>query len=181
MGKGGSSSGTTQTIQPSLPNLPNQAQIQSQAQNRLYAGSPWMNSPWRAMDLIGGNAPTQYLPQFTPPGGAQVGGQSPGGGGSQPQSGGLTQGSSGASTQLYPPQGASPQQGVPGFYNPQARSGPPMQMPSTQLGQQALAQNTTPGLNGMMQFLGQLAQQGQPPQGPPMGQGPQPVPPKQVT
>ena len=39
-----------------------------------------------------------------------------------------------------------------------------MQMPGTAQGQQALAQNTSPGLMGMLQFLSTLGQQGAPQQ-----------------
>ena len=66
MGKGGTDPSTS-VIQPSLPSLPNQSQLNSLAQWRLYAATPYVSSPWRSVDYFSQyQSPTQYMPQFTP-------------------------------------------------------------------------------------------------------------------
>jgi len=155
MGKdSGGGAPTTQVIQPSLPSLPNQDTINQQAAGRLGASSPWMNSPWRAIDFFQQQVPALYMPQFTP-GALGGGGSGPSGGG-----GGFQYGSFGN------PGGGGWVPAVPG-QAPSPGGGGGVPQPTTPIGQQALAQHqlpTMPWMGGMVRnpFVGQMPNPGAP-------------------
>lgn len=67
LGGNDSPSYDTSIVQPDLKPLPLQNELTSSAQQTIYANTPWMYNPWRAMDYFGSyGTPQDYSPQFTP-------------------------------------------------------------------------------------------------------------------
>lgn len=55
------------TVTPEAPKVPNQAEINQTAYNRILAGNPWTLSPYRTMDFFRNTPVTpNYVPQYNP-------------------------------------------------------------------------------------------------------------------
>lgn len=87
---GGSSEPTITQIPAATPDLPNLPALNSIAQHRIYAGSPWTYGPYRAMDYVRGvQATPNMIPQMHQMMGGGMGGQHQGMMGGQMGMGGM--------------------------------------------------------------------------------------------
>lgn len=134
MGKGGGGGGPEiQTVQPALPTIPNLSELQSLGKWSMYKAMPWVQSPWRAMDMLSNlQTPTQFMPFYEPPTGLETSGAAQNG-----------------IVHTFPGQQLAGPGGVPGFngfFGAPINPGGPTQ-------QAALAQNISPGLLGILGAL----------------------------
>jgi hypothetical protein len=148
---GGSKEANIQTVTPPTPQIPNMNEMNSVAYHRIMAGSPWLYSPYRAMDYFRNVQSTPNMqPQFH-----QQQMQSMGGGG-MPQQGGMggMQGGGGGGMPAYPVGGNA----IMGDFS-QANSA--MQSPQFSPLAHAMFQMLAPAYMQMMQGQPQQGQQQQ--------------------
>jgi hypothetical protein len=153
---GGSKEANIQTVTPPTPQIPNMNEMNSVAYHRIMAGSPWLYSPYRAMDYFRN---VQSTPNMQPQFGQQQM-QSMGGGGMPQQGGmgGMQGGGGGGGLPSYPVGGNA----IMGDFS-QANSA--MQSPQFSPLAHAMFQMLAPAYMQMMQGQGQPQQQGAPAQG----------------
>jgi hypothetical protein len=66
-GGGGGGGFTTEITTPPQPQIPNSNLLNSAAQRRIEAASPWYTSPWRSIDFFQGmQVPQNQIPQYQP-------------------------------------------------------------------------------------------------------------------
>jgi hypothetical protein len=149
MGSKGGTSPSTSIIQPGNPQVPNAGLLNSLAMWRSQASSPYMASPWRAMDYLSQyQTPTQNIPQFNPQGSQGLG---PSVQNSSPQmqaQAQMGQNPMGGMGGGMPGMGPMNQNNLPQNWWNQAQ----MQVP-TGAAQQGMAQNVSPSLAGLGQIL----------------------------
>ena len=161
-------------VQPPQTPIPNSPQVNDQGQGRLNAASPYMMSPYRAMDYLSGYTdPTSTVPTAPGSTGAMGSAMAP----STGLSGNNFTGSSGATAAASQPQVApasdysTPMAGTGGlnWWNQAGTStGQPQGGTTSQTGgltSQALAgmgQNVQSSLSGLSQLLGKGSTKGNP-------------------